>query len=153
MFIKALVAGLAACSIFLAGLWVPGVAQASLTTPSMGTSGSHKKSESVESGASLNGNVPRLILASRRASTYREENTISRSRGYRPSSANNRVHRENNRRKKGHRFSSQSFRDYSNRDRLSNGRSSLGNRGNRFRNNPDIYKRPKSQRFEFITPR
>jgi hypothetical protein len=153
MFIKTLVAGFGVCSIFLAGLWVPGVAQASLTTPFMRTSNSYEKSESVKPGVSLNGNVPVLLMASRRGSTYREENTRRSNRGYRPRSVNNRVHRENNRRKKSHRFSRQSNRDYSIRDRLSHRRSSRGRGRNSFRDNPYIFKRPKSRRFEFITPR
>ncbi len=152
-------AGLGACSIFLAGLWLPAVAQASLITPLkinstlIGKSGSYKKPVSAESGAEFNENVSGLVLASRRNSSYREEHTRSRNQGYRANRGNNRIYRENNRRRKGRGFSSQGRRDYSRRERQPHVRSYRGRGKNSFRdNNPNIYKRPKSHRFEFITP-
>jgi hypothetical protein len=157
MFIKKLVTGLGACAILMAGLWHPGNAKASfidaldikaISLEQIGSRGKHK----AEPGVDLKKGFSSLLLANQRNSSFRKDNTRKKSQnrgtGYR-------TNRQNNPRfiQRGSKasFFNQNLRSYSKRGSFSNGRSSV--RGNNFKNNLNIYKRPKSRNFTFITPR
>ncbi len=129
MFIKSLVAGLGAFFIFLAGLWYSGNAQASTVN-----------TFKLKSDAYLNGGSSNIILASRRSSNFRQNNTGNyRRQTYR---ANQRV----NRGLKSSGFSGKINRSNSTRKRVSTSRSSLGKSKNSFRNRQYIFKRPNSRK-------
>ena len=149
MFIKSLVTGLGAICIFLAGLWFPGNAQASIVNTFERQSNFIGKSDPVrphalKSGVYSNGDSPYLLAANRRSSNYRQLNSrSSKSRSYRPNQRTGRRVQSSGSSRQGRRSYSTSFRT-----RVPTGRSAVGTRKNSFRNRSDIFQRPKSrQRF------
>lgn len=149
--IKMLLVGLGVFSIVLSGGLHPGLAQASLVSASKLNSTYMEKGGSflghpVQSHEKINQEDSRVFFARSRNSTYRKEHTINNRSYKRPAHRNSfRANRPSH--------SGSVIRKYSKKRRLSSGRSSLGKGNNSFRHsNRSIFKRPKSRRFEFITP-
>ncbi len=148
---KALIASLGACALFLAGSGSPGNASASFTN-AVGIKTAPQGSQwKQEAEADLRENVANLMLANQRTSNFRDINTRKKRSNHRSSFQTNRQNNprffQRNRRPS---FSTPNLRSYSNRERLSNQRSAV--RTNSLNKRVNSYKRPRSRNFEFITP-
>jgi hypothetical protein len=142
MLIKTLVASLGLFSIFLAGLFCPGISQAStvytykLDSIFIEEGSSFWKYET-ESGPYINEAAPNLLLANQRYSSMRKNYT----RNYKKKNY------QLNRSPKSYRPSRKTSPTYSQRKRSPTNRSSLGKGNNNFQNNRNLAKWPKSRRY------
>ena len=149
--IKTLVAGLGACTFFIAGLGHSGNADASITqafnakTALQEQRNSQWKQEAV-SGAHLKGGFSSLLLASRQSTSFRRDHTRTKRQyprtRYQTKRQNDTRFFQRNRRPS---FSTPNIRTYSNTERTLNKRSSITGKSSNFRNNHNTYRRSRSR--------
>jgi hypothetical protein len=149
MSIKTLVAGLSVCTIFLLSSWQPGIARTSFK-PEIDT---NRNSIAAKNPLRELGDLPNLLLVSQRISNFRANHSRKTNKATRPSGYQ--INRQNDprffQRTGKSNFSTPNLRSYSNRTISPTNRPALGT--NKIRNNTNIYKRSKSRKYEYITPR